>query len=214
MKRIDFRSLLGLGLILLGGLYLLQTTHIIKSAFGWVWAALFAISSLIFLYYFITNRETWWAAIPGFTLLGLASVIGLSLLFPRLDGEVVGAIFLGSIAVAFWAVLISQPSFWWAVIPAGAISSVAAMTALSIVIRADDAVAAILFLGLALTFAVVGFMPTQQGRMRWAFIPAGILFVFGLGLLSAAAEVINYVWPALIIAAGVFFLYRSFMRKA
>jgi len=214
MKRIDFRSILGLGLILLGCLYFLQIFNIIHSAFGWLWAAMFAVSSLVFLYYFFTGRDTWWAAIPGFALLGLASVIGLTLLFPDLRGEVVGAVFLGSIGVAFWAVLISQPSFWWAVIPAGAVSSVAAMVALSAVIKADDAIASVLFLGLALTFAIVGIMPTSEGRMRWAFIPSGILLVIGLGLLSAATNVINYVWPGLLIVAGVYFLYRSVFRKA
>jgi hypothetical protein len=171
------------------------------------------VSGGIFVFLFATDRGRWWAAIPGFTLLGLVAVILLPEVGFASQEELVGALFLASVALGFWAVLLTNLSYWWAAIPAGVITSVAVMVAVEPLLR-EGAVAAVLFLSLSGSFALVAVLPTSQGRRAWAWIPTGILLAVGLIILSAVAEVLGYVWPALLIIAGAFVLVRAFTRSS
>ena len=69
------------------------------------------------------------------------------------------------------------------------------------------------FIGMGLTFGLVGIVPTPDGRMSWAFIPAVILLVMGLLVAAAATSLINYAWPLVIIVIGLFLLLRTFVYK-
>jgi hypothetical protein len=69
------------------------------------------------------------------------------------------------------------------------------------------------FLGIGLTFALVGVLPNTGTNMRWAFIPAGIMIVFGLLITAASVNLINYIWPALLILAGLFLLLRTYIYR-
>jgi hypothetical protein len=69
------------------------------------------------------------------------------------------------------------------------------------------------FVGIGLTFALLGLLPNQGTNLRWAFIPAGILLVFGLLISTATAGLINYVWPVLFILAGLFLLLRNVVLR-
>ena len=68
---------------------------------------------------YLTNREYWWAIIPGGVLLTLA-VVTLAEDFIAGDSE--GGVFFMGLSVTFLLVaLLAKPreSFWWAYIPAG-----------------------------------------------------------------------------------------------
>jgi hypothetical protein len=69
------------------------------------------------------------------------------------------------------------------------------------------------FLGLALTFAVLALVPTPQGRMRWALIPAGVLLVMGVLLFATLTRAVEFVWPAALIAVGLFLIVRTFWPR-
>ena len=75
MKRFDYRIVIGAALILGGILMLLDQTGILHGATDFFWAGIFAIAAAIFLFWFFSDRSKWWAAIPGFTLAGLAASI-------------------------------------------------------------------------------------------------------------------------------------------
>jgi hypothetical protein len=68
-------------------------------------------------------------------------------------------------------------------------------------------------LGLGLTFAVVALLPTNAGRMVWAWIPAGILGLMGLLLMAATGSMIGYLWPLVIIVAGGFLILRTVLGR-
>ena len=70
-----------------------------------------------------------------------------------------------------------------------------------------------LFLGLGLTFLILSFLRTGQGRIKWAIYPAIILLAFGIVLSFTGTPLWNYVWPALIIVAGLYFLLTAFFRR-
>ena len=214
MKRLDVTLIIGLGFIVVGGLFLLQSLGVVSGVLPLLWGLIFAASGLIFLYFFWINREHWWALIPGFTLLGLGALIGLSEYGPKGLENLAAAIFMGSIGLSFWLIYFLNREHWWAIIPGGVLLSVAVIAGLEEVVANDDVAASIIFLGLASTFGAIAILPTPYGRMKWAWIPASIFFVISLILFSVAVSGFQYVWPAGIIVIGLVILYRALFRRS
>lgn len=209
MKNIASRVLWGILLIAAGVLFLLQSLDIIRVA-AVVWPLIFGIASLAFLFIFATApQDNWWAAIPGFVLLGLAGVMALGELAPQVEETWGGSIFLGGIALAFWVIYLVNTEQWWAIIPGGVLLTLAVVAGLSEALQGAET-GGIFFFGLGVTFALLALLPTPEGRLTWAFIPAVVLLAMGAVITAAAAELINYVWPAALILGGLYLLYRVF----
>jgi hypothetical protein len=200
------------GLLLVGGglLFLLQNLNVI--GFGDIaWSVLLLIGGLSFLGLYISNREHWWAIIPGIILLGLGLSSGLSALFPRLFEVIGGGFFLGWIGLAFFVVYIANRTNWWAIIPGGVLLTLSVVNSLDAL---GWETGGIFFLGLGLTFLLVALLPTPEGRMRWAYIPAVILGFIALLQLIEAAELMNLVVPLALIFVGLFLIFRTFRRTS
>jgi hypothetical protein len=208
MKNNHLRILLGGLLILAGALFIGQNFNVIPSAWGVIWGFFFGVAGAAFLYAFTTDRSQWWTLIPGVVLLGLMVLILGDTFFPRFTNVLGGSIFLGAIAVSFWAVYLVNREFWWAIIPAGVLTTLAVVAGADAYIVGD--VGWIFLVGLGLTFALVGVLPTPNGRMTWAFIPAGVLFLLGLFTSSSLLPYINYIWPFALILLGGYFIVRTF----
>jgi hypothetical protein len=101
---------------------------------------------------------------------------------------------------------------WWAVIPGGVLLTLAIVAGLSENLEGIET-GGVFFLGLGLTFALLALLPTGDGKLTWALIPAVVLFLMGLLITAAAAEFINYVWPAALILGGLYLLYRAFRSR-
>ncbi len=205
MKKDQSRLIWGGILILVGILFLLQELNILSNASQYLWLILMAAGATVFLWIYFTKKEQWWAIIPGLTLLGL-SLSGLDSLlniFPGSDWT--GSVFLGCIGLAFWLVYLRRQDQWWAIIPGGVLLTLAAVAGLD---RILDWSEVIFFLGLAGTFALVGILPNQLDT-RWAFIPAAVLAVMGVALFAPFRSVMLMIWPAALIALGVYILYRN-----
>ena len=84
--------------------------------------------------------------------------------------------------------------------------TLAAVTALDSIIDWSEVV---FFLGLASTFLLVAVLPNTGQDTRWAFIPAAILGVIGLTIFAPIKNLMLYLWPALLIALGVFILAKN-----
>jgi len=209
MSRFDLRIVWGMLLIVAGLLFLAQSLGLIPSAWGALWAVVFGVAGLAFVAWLFVDRRQWWAIIPGLTLLGLAGVIVLSMLTPEENGGWAGAVFLGAIGLSFVIVYIMRRDFWWALIPAGALLTLA-LVALSTSFMTGLESGALLFIGLGVTFGIVALVPTPDGRMTWALIPAVILGVMGILIALALGSLLNYVWPIALIIVGVYILIRGF----
>ena len=203
------KGYLGVGvlLIVLGALFLLQNFGLLGGVENLVWLSLFGLGGLVFLGVFISNHEHWWAIIPGFTLLGLAALIG----FGDRMGALGGALFLGAIGLSFWVIYILKREFWWAVIPGGTLFTLALVAGLAESLPGLE-VGGIFFLGLAATFGLLYFIPTPEGRLKWALIPAGVLGIMGLFITVAAGNLIGWIWPAALILGGGYLIFRALMR--
>jgi hypothetical protein len=209
MKLLSSRITWGVLLILGGLLFLLQNLELIVIG-NLIWGLLFALGGFIFLSVYLSQREHWWSLIPGFVLLSLAGVVILGYLFPNLEARFGGSLFLAGIGLAFWLIYLTNRSHWWAIIPGGVLFTLAVVSGLDTVM-ADTG--GLFFLGLGLTFALVAILPTPEGRMRWAFIPAGILSLMGVLLVAAAGEMINIVLPAFLILLGIFLVFRTLVPR-
>jgi hypothetical protein len=205
------RILWGSLLILAGLMFLLQNLGVFR--FGDLfWGVLFILGGGAFLTIFLQDRAQWWAIIPGFTLLGIGVIIGLTVLAPGFMAIIGGSIVLGSIGLAFLIIFLLDREKWWALIPAGTMLTLTVVAAISQAVPGMET-GGVFFLGLGLTFGVVALLPTSAGRMSWAWIPAGILALMGLLLMAAAGSLIGYLWPLVIIAAGGFLILRTFLGR-
>ena len=208
MQRINPRLLIGILLVAGGFLSLLDVMGIISNGGGIFWGLVFAAGALAFLYLLFSDQQNnWWAAFPGFTLLGLAVSSFLPDSLEAYDGL---ALFVG-ISLAFWWVYFMDRERWWAIIPAGVMLTLGIISVLDNVSEADTGGS--LFLGLGLTFLLVAILPGGSSRM-WALIPGTILLILGALVGTPFSGVSQYFWPVLLILLGGFFVIRFFRRPS
>lgn len=208
MKSIQSRVAWGLLLIAAGVLFLLESLGLVQVGLI-LWPVLISVASLVFLVVFLTApRANWWAAIPGFVLLGLAGTIALEELAPTVGDIWGGSLVLAGIGLGFWAIFLVNTEQWWAVIPGGTLLTLAMVAGLSEVLEGVET-GGIFLLGLGLTFALLTVLRTPGGRLTWPIIPAVALLVIGALITAAATELINYVWPVLLILGGLYLMVRA-----
>lgn len=200
MKRIDYRILVGAVLILGGILMLLDRTGLLKGATNFFWAGILAVGAAIFLFWFFTDRSKWWAAIPGFTLGGMAAS---TLLLDRLGWG--GLAFLGGIGLGFWAIYFTGPARWWAIIPGGVLLTLGVTSVMSEAYGVVDS-GGVFFVGLGITFVLVALL----AKMRWAFIPAAVLLLLGFFLGTPFVGAMEFIWIGLLLVAGAVMVVSAF----
>lgn len=212
LRRVDFRSLFGAGLVLLGGLMLLEKFGILRGASSLFWGAALWVGAAYFFYVFAQSPQgRWWAIIPAMALLGMGGSAILPLVFSGLGGGV----FLGALGVAFLIVYLTDRSRWWGLIPGGVLLTLAVISVVdeAPAFRALDS-GSLFFLGLGLTFLLVALLPNPSGSMQWAYIPAVVLLLMGAFLgSSATAGLADYVWPVALILAGLLVVFGFFYKR-
>lgn len=233
MKSANTSIIAGIALMAAGALLLLDLLGILDSA-ALVWPLIFAAAGAAFLTLFFRRRDDWWAAIPGSVFLGLAAVILITQLWPGPAAYWAGAFLFLFMGAGFVAVYWRDRSNWWALIPGGVMLTLA----LVVVLPPDWEglpVAAVLFFGLAATFAALSLVPVRpdggpgqldvQGgpradvppeRMRWPLIPAAILAVMGLifSLQSALLTAGEFLVPAFLVIAGAALLVYAYRHRS
>jgi len=207
MKKFDPRLWLGILLVFGGVLSLLGSLNIISDAGDIFWGIVIGAAGLSCLYILIRDRASWWMAFLAFTLLGIAASLFMPNSFEPFDGLVI----LGGISLAFWWVYFTDTSRWWAIIPGGVLLTLGITSVLDDLSGLDNG--GFFFLGLGLTFLLVAILPGGGGR-SWAFIPGVILLIFGSIIGTPAVGLLEYVWPAVLIVLGVYFVFRFFRNQS
>jgi hypothetical protein len=182
-------------LVGLGVLFLLQNIGLMFA--NWIWGAVFIAAGVVFLWAYQQDNNRWWALIPGFTLLGLGTLV----LFERMLGERGGSVFLGAIGLGFLAVYFVRRSYWWPIIPGGTLLTLAVVAGQGS--RGDETGGFLFFLGLAITFAAVYLV-----GQRWAIWPALGLLVPMVLTFTAIRGFAAYAIPILMVGIGVYLLSR------
>ena len=212
MKRVDRSLLLGLGLAGAGILLLLQNLGIFGSLENTFWALAFSAGGVGFLAALVRNPARWWTAIPGCALLGISALIALDELAPTFARDWGGALVLGMLGLGFWLVYLVCRACWWAIIPGGVLFTLALVVGLSQTMAGEEA-GWVFFLGLSATFGLLYLLPSTEGRITWAIYPAAVLLVMAVLVMAAMVEVVNLLWPAALIVAGVYMMYRTFRPR-
>ncbi len=211
MNPMRWRILVG-GLLILAGVFAMINAVTGIDLGGFVWAVLFVLGGLAFISVMASNRNHWWAAIPGFTLLGIGALIGLDQIAPRAANQVGGALVLAGIGVSFLMVYLLNRSFWWAIIPMGVMFSLVALILLDPYLSEP---AIIFFLGLAATFGALALLPIDNGkRTIWPVYPAGGLLLVALIVGIGASDWAGYIMPVIVIGIGLFLVLRSLRTHA
>jgi hypothetical protein len=207
MKRFDYRILIGAALILGGILMLLDQTGILKGATKFFWAGLLAVGAAIFLVWFFSDRSKWWAAIPGFTLAGMAVS---SLLLGQVGWG--GLALLGGIGLGFFAIYFTNRERWWALIPGGVLVTLGITSLMSDAYGMVDS-GGVFFVGMGITFILVALL----AKMKWAFIPAAVLLLLGFFLSfflgTPFGGALEYIWIAVLLVAGIVLVISAVRSK-
>src|SRR5512140_3770093 len=204
MNRWNARVWIGAGLVVLGLLMLLERFGLFRGVADLFWGLIFLAGAAFFLYRFATNmRGEWWAAIPGFALLGIAGTILLSNILPEWGGFW----FLAALGVGFLCVYLSDRQRWWALIPAGVLVTLGFVAVMGDAFGGNTS-PAVLFLGFGLTFFLVALL----AGLQWAWIPGIIMVVMGAAFGLAFTGAASLIWPAALILGGLLLIFQ-FMRK-
>jgi hypothetical protein len=199
MANSDQSKLWALLLIGFGILFLLANSGWFAGLVSWMWALFFLAGGGAFLYLYNTNRERWWALIPGFSLLAIGAA--------ALAGDAAGGIFLALIGTGFAAVYASDHRRWWAIIPAGVLFTLALIAWIEASQPNWDA-SWLFFSGIAATFGLLFVLPEGQGKQRWAIYPAlASLALVALTILSS--NIGGILVPLLLITAGAYLFWRQ-----
>src|SRR3972149_8911637 len=195
MNPMRWRILVG-GLLILAGVLAMVNAVTGIDLGGFVWAALFVLGGLAFISVMASNRSHWWAAIPGFTLLGIGALIGLEQIAPRAAEQIGGALVLAGIGVSFLVVYLLNRSYWWAIIPMGVMFSLVALILLAPYLSEP---AILFFLGLAATFGVLALLPIDNGKRTISPVyPAGGLLLVALIVGIGASDWAGYIMPGVV----------------
>jgi hypothetical protein len=210
MKRIEWRAIVGLALLVFGVLFLLQSFDVLPSG-GWLWAVPFVLVGVGFLVALLRGRQNWWAVFPGLVMLFLGGMIALGEFAPVFMDKFGGTFFLGGLALTFLIVYLLNVQFWWAIIPMGVLGTLAVVAGLEGAGSFEGGT--VFFLGLAVTFGLLAILPTGGARMKWPWIPALVLLVIGALLSIGAESMMVFVLPAALILAGLYLVSVSVLKR-
>jgi len=204
MKRLN--QPVGWGLfLLLGGIFLLLWKLGVMGPWGdLAWGAIYALAGLGFLIWFAFGVSQWWRAIPAFTLLSIGAMIILGWRGVNL-GEWRAPIVLFGMALGFWAIVIVRKEHWWALVPAGVLTTVGVLFGLWSRLT-DAGRPAVLYIGIGLVFLLLYAIRYDEADARWASVPAGALLLLGVATLAAALELPGVLadwWPISLVVAGL-----------
>ncbi|MHC1782940.1 MAG: hypothetical protein AB9891_09325 [Anaerolineaceae bacterium] len=202
---------LGVILIAAGILFLLSNLGYFDMG-DYVIGGLFCLGGLFFLSMLREKTTNWWTIIPGVILFDLGGLIIFSSLFPHLMDRIGGAFFLGGVSLAFWLVYFRVREYWWAIIPAGVLLTLAAITVIDLTPFSGLIVPATLFLGIACTFALVYILTGRETRFRWTWYPAAITGIMGFIFLFFSGRLGGFVMPTVLIILGIYLVGKTLKK--
>ena len=194
-------------------LFLALVTLLVDSTGGeWVGALFLFMIALSFFVVYMNNRTRTWALLVAYILavLGIAPLMSIG----GRDAAYFGPIFLFAVALPFFVVYFRSPANWWAIIPAGSVTTIAIIAALAIAGFITEGgrgafagvgfANALLMAGLAATFAVIWLRHDKP----WAKVVTIVLALLAVAsvFLSSYSQIF---WPVAIILVGIYLFYTA-----
>lgn len=190
-------------------LFLALTTMLVDNIGGeWIGSLFLFLVGLGFFVVYLNNRAHTWALLVAYIL----AVLSVAPAMAAGGGDTAayfGSVFLFAVALPFFILYFRSTEHWWAIIPAGVMTTLAVIAGAAIAgwIRneAQGGYAnAVLMFGLAVTFAVVWLRHARD----WAKVVTIILLAFAAASVFFASYT-EIFWPLAIILAGAYLLFSS-----
>jgi hypothetical protein len=194
-------------------LFLALTTLLVDSIGGeWIGSLFLFLIGLGFFVVYLNNRKHTWALLVAY-ILGVLSIAPAMAAGGGDTAAFFGSVFLFAVAVPFFVLYFRSTEHWWAIIPAGVMTTLAVIAGAAIAgwIRneAQGGYAnAVLMFGFALTFAVVWLRHARE----WARVVTIMLLAFAVASVFFASYT-EIFWPLAIILAGAYLLFISLRPK-
>lgn len=195
-------------------LFLAMVTLLVDNVGGeWIGSLFLFLIALSFFVVYLNNHARTWALLVAYIMFVLSIAPAMS----SGGGEMAayfGAVFLFAIALPFFVVYFRSPENWWAIIPAGVMTTLTIITILAIAglirnVEQGGYANAILLGGIAVTFAIVWL----RNEKAWAKVVTIILAALAVASVFLAAYT-EIFWPMAIILAGGYLLYTAMRPKA
>ena len=166
-----------------------------------------AIPALLRLLLVLVVGSALWQGTRNLKVWQRLALLGLLLLvvLPTL-GELSGVFVLGLPGALFWWTYARDPRRWWAILPAGVLSSLALVVFVEQALPGWDG-GPILFLGLAATFSYLYLLPSERGGQRWALFPAIGCIVLTLLSNDPRGSGPGWLLPLVFIGGGLWLLW-------
>ena len=180
----------------------------------WIGFLFLFMIALSFFVVYLNNRTRQWALLVAYILF----VLSIAPAMASFGGDVpayFGSIFLLAVALPFFFVYFRfGEGNWWAIIPAGVMTTLAVIATLGIAGWIRDTQTggfsnAILMGGLAATFAIVWLRHAKP----WAKIVTIVLAALAVASVFFASYS-EIIWPAALILLGAYLLYTAMRPKA
>ena len=194
-------------------LFLALTTLLADNVGGeWIGSSFLFLIGLSFLIVYLNNRTRTWALLVAYSM----GVLSIAPAMSSGGGEAAayfGSIFLFAVAVPFFVIYFRSAENWWAIIPAGVMTTLSIVAGLAIagLIRNENQggyANALLMGGLAVTFAVVWLRHAKA----WAKVVTIVLAALAVASIFFAmySEIL---WPVAIILVGGYLLFTAMRPK-
>jgi hypothetical protein len=193
--------------------FLTLTLLIVDTVAGeWVGALLLFMIALAFLAVYLMQRTRWWALLVAY-IFGVLSVAPAMAAGGR-DAAYFGPLFLFAIGLPFLVLYLRSSAQWWAIIPAGVLTTIALIAAWAIAgfiqsEREGAYASALMMGGLAATFAVLWLRHAKD----WARIVTLVLAALAVASLFFVSYY-QFIWPVAIILVGAYLLFSALRPKA
>jgi len=194
-------------------LFLALTTLLADSAGGeWIGSMFLFLIGLSFLVVYLNNRTRTWALLVAY-ILGVLSIAPAMSSGGGDTAAYFGSVFLFAIALPFFVIYFRSAENWWAIIPAGVMTTLSIIAGLAIagLIRNENQggyANAFLMFGLAITFAVVWLRHAKE----WAKVVTIVLTALAVASVFFASYT-EIFWPVAIILAGGYLLFTAMRPK-
>lgn len=159
-----------------------------------------------------------WRALAAPRLLParIALHAGFAITAAATTDQLSGPAFLGFVAWAFWLVYLTpsrgRERTGWAIIPAGVISTLAAVAAVDALFPRWDG-GSVFLLGMTATFTAIYLLPRERGGGRWALWPALVWAAITVLANDPTGAFTRWIVPLTLIGVGVALLGWTRRRR-
>ena len=178
----------------------------------WIGTVILFMIALSFLVVYLINRTRTWALLVAYIMFVISLAPAMSIMGGTVPAYF-GSIVLFAIALPFYVVYFRSLENWWAIIPAGVMTTLSVITTLAISGWIQDGQSgsissAILMGGFAATFAVIWLRHARA----WAKIVTIVLAALAVvsGFFTAYSEILVAVT---VILVGVYLLFTAMRPK-